>query len=140
MKKLSMFALGLLALWLCLGCAHAPSPLVGSWEIVSAEGDPADLAKDRDSLGLRGKKILNDTHFAFGEQAPDGGVWAGGGRYLYEGGTYTEIIEYHSIPELAGLSIEFQCRLDGKLWYHSAEFEAGGRWYRINQIWRRIEE
>jgi hypothetical protein len=140
MKRYLFPGLMILLLVLCLGCASRTYDLVGAWEMVSSNGEPPPAAGERASPDNVMTKILTDGHFAFGGTTPGGGVWAGGGRYLFDGETYTEIIEYHSLPELVGLSLEFQCRLEDDLWYHSGRFQVDGQWIRIDEIWRRIED
>lgn len=121
------------------GCASTSNPLVGTWEMVSNDGRWLDLADDSESAVHRNVKVLNETHFAFGHQLPDGTVMAGGGRYTYADGTYTEYIDYHFAPQLVGMVIEFHCRLDDDLWYHSADSVVDGVPIRIHEIWRRVE-
>jgi hypothetical protein len=119
-----------------IGCAHASNPLIGSWRLVSS-GDEV-IAVDE---GARTTiKMLNDTHFAFGIMTPEKEVWAGGGRYEYSKGIYTEIIEYHSLPYLVGQRIPFRCELKGDLWYHSGRFGSGGGSIEVNEVWKRIED
>jgi hypothetical protein len=114
------------------GCAHSPHPLVGTWQMIKYQGGPAHDPPNT--------KILNETHFAFGHLTRDGGVFAGGGRFEAEDGIYKELIEYHSIPELVGLTIKFQYHLEDDLWYHKGEFDVGDRHYHIDEVWQRVEE
>lgn len=128
---LVLVAAGALALS-ALGCA-ATAPVVGSWELVEVNGQPVGGGPAQ-----RPTKILNATHFAFGSQAPEGPVWAGGGRYEWDEGLYTEFIAWHSVRELVGATAVFHDRIEGDLWHHDGDFEAGGRRFVIEEVWRRL--
>jgi len=125
------------------GCSQAPRSLVGAWEIVT----PGSGSREPDSAGADAAnpfvsvKVLSDSHFAFGHQAPSGEVFAGGGLYAYDGrGHYTEFVTYHSMPHLVGQRIDFTCRLEGDLWYHDAFYRVDGQVAEIHEVWRRLRE
>ena len=139
MKKLCRSFSVLVLVVLATGCASTPNPLVGTWEMVSNDGRWLDTAEDPDLTRTRNVKVLNETHFAFGHQHPDGHIDAGGGRYTYADSTYTEFIEYHFAPRLVGMAIPFDCRLEDDLWYHSADAVVDGIRIEIHEIWRRVE-
>ena len=137
MKGLLVAALALGVAAYSAGCGPAKYPLVGTWQMVFPAEAPAD-----ESLGQRpgmGTKVLNQTHFAFGLVMPDGTILAGGGRYKFDGSTYTEIIEYHFNPDLVGKSINFRCILEGDKWFHSGTLESDGGRYQLNEVWQRIK-
>jgi hypothetical protein len=46
--------------------------------------------------------------------------------------------ETHFASHLVGLENEFDCRLEGDLWYHSADAEVGGVRIEIHELWRRL--
>ena len=133
-----MGSLGIVLL-LVAGCASNPHPLVGTWEMVSNDGRWLDLSDDPAAAAHRNVKVLNETHFAFGHLLPDGTVNAGGGRYSLSDSNYTEVIDYHFVPRLVGMTIEFDYRLEDDLWYHSADSEVDGVRIEIHEIWRRVE-
>lgn len=111
--------------------------LEGTWRMVSQELVYPDTVINRSDAWGPGYKILNSTHFAWGRATASGDdVVAGGGRYEYdpETGTYTEIIEYHSTPELVGLAIEFEAKVDGDTWYHIGHIGD----YRLEEVWHRV--
>ncbi len=112
------------------------TPLEGSWRLVSQLIIYPDTTIDRGSTLNPSFKILNSTHFAFGRMAADEeeGVYAGGGRYTYDGTRYTEYIEYHSSAPLVGTSITFDVRLEGNRWYHSGQIGD----FRLEEVWERI--
>ena len=66
-------------------------------------------------------------------------ILAGGGRYRFNGRSYTELIDYHFDPSLVGRSIQFDCRLQDDRWYHSGELEVQGVPSVLNEVWRRVE-
>ncbi len=113
------------------GCGGSSKALQGTWVLIDNGGEkPASPST----------KILDADHFAFGGPTPGGSVWAGGGTYRVEDGKYIEIVEYHSMASLVGQSLVFSYRLDGDRWYHSGDFEAGGRKFHIREIWRRVKD
>jgi len=120
------------------GCATAPNPLMGSWVVESYTGErPAPNAPAPDPA-QRAVKILTRDRFAFGDQQGTE-MFAGGGRYEWEEGVYRETVEYHWMPDLVGKTLEFDCRLDGDLWYHTGTFRFGGRDLVIREVWRRLD-
>lgn len=125
-------AMAVLACAMLSACAASRPPLDGVWECVAPP--PA-------SESTRTVKILTDGHFAFGRQSPDGAtVYAGGGTYNYDEGQYTEVVTWHWVPALVGQTIVFDCALKDGLWYHKAVFEAGGKRFDIDEVWRRVAE
>ena len=118
-----------------LGCA-ASNPLVGTWALVTTENSSPD-STPAPGVPL---KMLNDSHFAFGFMVPGGDVYAGGGRYAYRSGIYTETIAYHSDPFLVGRSLDFKFVLKDGTWYHTGTFDIEGRRYEVNEIWKRVKE
>jgi len=131
MKRLFVL-LAVLALMLPVaGCGGSSKALQGTWVLIDSGGEkPASPST----------KILDADHFAFGGPTPGGSVWAGGGSYRVEDGKYIENVEYHSIASLVGRSLVFNYRIEGDRWYHSGDFEAGGRKFHIREIWRRVKE
>ncbi|MFH0778457.1 MAG: hypothetical protein V2A71_07475 [Candidatus Eisenbacteria bacterium] len=121
-----------------LGCCPAKHRLAGTWEMVFPMKS-GETPISHPQTVLRGLKLLNDTHFAFGFWTTDGQIFAGGGRYALDGKTYTETIDYHFNPALVGMIIPFDCILQDSLWYHSGAFEAAGQPMQVNEVWRRIK-
>lgn len=127
-----------LLLFCGIGSASAQlpaNPLEGSWKLVSQMVIYPDTTIDRGSTLNTSYKILNSTHFAFGRMAAsEEEVYAGGGRYTYDGTHYTEHIEYHSSAPLVGTSITFDVRIEGDRWYHSGQIGD----FRLEEVWERI--
>lgn len=116
-------------LTLLTACASTRHALDGAWECVQpAPNTPAE----------REVKVIADGRFAFGVASGGPLVVAGGGACAYDGHQYTETVEYHWIPALVGRTIIFDCTLEGGLWRHEASFEAGGRQFHIDEVWRRV--
>jgi hypothetical protein len=114
---------------------HPAGILEGTWEIVSQRLIYSDSVVDRSAQVATTLKILNATHFAFGRQLKDAEeVIAGGGRYTFDGETYTEHILYHSADGLAGSSIPFKARIEGDLWYHTGRVGS----FEMEEVWRRV--
>jgi hypothetical protein len=129
----------LLALTLAAaGCAGTSGDLRGSWLLVRSAG--RDLEAGATPGPHDTVKILNDDRFAFAVQAGEGEVFGGGGTWRREGDVYVETIRYHSHPQLVGAVATFTCRVEDDLWYHRGDFEAGGRHYVIDEVWRRLTE
>ena len=129
-------------LLLCLGiaaCATEPDapradPLEGAWVMVEGTYTTPDTTI---TMSIPQKKILSDGHFAFG-RPNELGAFAGGGRYTYSGGTYTEIIEYHSdtLRVREGRRLIFDARLEGdSVWIHSGAIDSS---FHLEERWRRL--
>ncbi len=108
--------------------------LEGTWEMVSQKLIYPDSTVDRTDQTPYTLKILNSTHWAFGRQLQDGEeIFAGGGRYDFDGETYTEHIVYHS-GGIAGQSVQFDAHIDGDTWQHSGDLGD----FIIEEVWRRV--
>ena len=93
---------------------RSEKPIVGTWQLISGttitKGDTivTDYTKDRSFI-----KIINDTHFAFLKHDLKKGkdlsaaFDAGGGRYSFKNGVYTEHLEYCSAREWEGNDFMF---------------------------------
>lgn len=109
-------------------------PLVGAWQMVEGTYTDADTTV---TVTTPQVKILTDGHFAFGRMNPNG-AFAGGGRYTFDGSTYTEIVEYHSDTlALRRGELTFDARIEGdSVWFHSGNI---GPNFHLEEVWRRIE-
>ncbi len=124
----TMMIIGLAAL-LC-GCASTPD-LTGTWKLVETRGAPEPY--DPPPV-----KILNDTHFAFGRPAEQG-IFAGGGTWWLEDGSYLETIHWHTLGVLVGETIRFDYEVKDGRWYHTATFTAKGERFHIEEVWEKVE-
>lgn len=109
--------------------------LEGTWEMVSQHLVYADSTVDRTDQIPPTLKILNSTHFSFGRQMGEEEVYAGGGRYTFDGATYTEHIEYHSASGLVGQSITFDANVEGDTWHHNGRIQD----FVLEEVWRRVD-
>lgn len=112
-----------------MGCHDTPQPtqeasaraeslpsLVGAWEYVTSEVVLPDtvitVGTTDDRVGLY---LYSESHWAFVGSSPDGGelLHAGRGTYTVDGNRYTEFIQYHTMPEMIGTSVDFEFEIDG---------------------------
>lgn len=131
------------------GCA-----VQGTWamESLTVDGKPEDLA------GWRQIKMVAGTHFTWVGQRPGPdslqsvadslaayrNTGFGGGSYRVTDSTYTERIEFFSVPGYVGREITFSCRVVGDRWYHESDFPEveNGREVarvRMREVWRRVQ-
>lgn len=139
LQRTCILAVALLMVGSLTAMAQLPSnQLEGTWQMVSQELVYPDSVIDRSDNWGPGFKILNSTHFAWGRETRNGDeVLAGGGRYQYmpEKDVYIEHIEYHSDSGMAGLSVEFEARVDGDTWYHIGDLGD----YKLREVWKRVD-
>jgi hypothetical protein len=61
----------------------------------------------------------------------------GGGGYSLKDGAYTENIRYFSRDNSrSGMSLTFECRLDGTDWYHKGKGTTGNP---VSEVWEKIK-
>ena len=97
----------------------------------------ADTTTTIELSNLRQTKILTASHFAFGRQQEEG-AYSGGGPYMFDGETYTEIIDFHSNSDYIGDTLTFNARLEGdSLWYHTGKI---GENFQLYEVWLRIAD
>ena len=113
--------------------------LAGVWEMSYSKYVYPDTTIITSGSANASIKILTSTHFAFGFQDTDSTILAGGGTYQYEGETYSEIIEYHTVTELVGKTIDFNIRLEEDKWYHSGTLILDGEEVTMEETWERVE-
>jgi len=102
----SMFFMG--------GCVSNYS-LEGTWQlhsVMTIEGE--DTTRTDYTQGLKGIKMLNETHFAFFQhdlnqgRESDSLYVSGGGTYTYQDGIYTEHLEYCNFRVYENNIFEFE--------------------------------
>lgn len=113
----------LLSIFSFLGCnsgktEHAPIPLVGTWQLLSATTVENGKSTETDyTKGRRMIKIINDTHFAFLNHKLDmpkdssNHFDGGGGRYILKGDEYTEFLDFYKDRNWEGKSFNFKVRI-----------------------------
>lgn len=104
----------ILALTLFSACQQTPSPIIGTWKLLSgttiAKTDTVvtDYTKDQSMI-----KIINGTHFAFlrhdlhAPKDSSAHFDAGGGSYTLNGDQYTEHLDYYNDRNWEGKSFNF---------------------------------
>ncbi len=113
------------------------NPLQGTWKIVYQRVSTPDTTVEHGEQTPPSRKVLNATHFATGRQTGENSISAVGGRYIYDGSTYTEIIQYHFIGALVGDTITFDTQLKGDtIWTISGTI---GDTLELEETWRRVE-
>lgn len=118
-----------------IGCeaAENESPLAGAWELREATYTTPDTSMAMEESMV---KILTETHFAFGRQGEEG-PFAGGGRYEFDGETYTEFVDYHIDSEALNETLTFEVELQGdSIWVHRGNI---GENLQLEEVWHRIE-
>lgn len=97
----------------------APSPIVGTWQLLQATLiEKGDTTVTNSSSNTSFIKIINETHFAFLQhdlkKGKDAAVLfvAGGGRYSLKDSLYTEQLEYCSAREWEGHDFPFTITLN----------------------------
>jgi hypothetical protein len=110
--------------------------LAGNWRITQREQNgkltPIHTTGPRKTI-----KMLSSTRFQWAAINTETGEFfgTGGGRYSFEKGKYTEMIEFFSRDSSrVGMSLSFDGRLAGKDWYHSGKSSRGDP---INEVWSR---
>jgi hypothetical protein len=110
------------------GCtAERKSQLEGTWELVDAKHTPDPAFKLAE---WRQTKVITRTHWVFLAQKKDRQMFsgagtdaewlnaarsfeAGGGTYTLAGDTYTEHIQYFSLPNFVNVSIPYKIKCEG---------------------------
>ncbi|MEM7551798.1 MAG: hypothetical protein AAF363_19110 [Bacteroidota bacterium] len=132
---------------------HDTNIIKGKWKLISRKFDPdTTFSPTPDSVVYH--KIITDETFIWYYYDSDGKdiIGMAGGGYRLEGGSYTEIVEFHhpTGPNILGSSIPFKCEVIDDKWYHSGFINE--RIYdeeiddyvvtaerRLEEIWERLE-
>jgi hypothetical protein len=114
------FLAAVLLLSACTQPAPAPSPIIGTWqllthtEITKGVSTVDDYTKDKKFI-----KIINDSHFAFLNHTintpkdSSNNFDAGGGAYTLTGDKYTEHLDYYKDKVWEGKSFDFTISFSG---------------------------
>lgn len=104
------------------GCTQTQpqSPLVGTWELVSATATEKDSTFSTFNPNQEMIKIINPTHFAFlnhhrnpGKDSSAVPFTAGGGEYTLVDSLYTEHLDYFVDKAWENHTFEFVVQLEG---------------------------
>ena len=93
--------------------------MIGTWQLLTVltiEGEDSVLSDYTN--GVKGIKMLNDTHFAFFQhdlnQGKDTAIYvSGGGPYTFVNGIYTEHLEYCNFRVYENNIFEFEVEVFG---------------------------
>jgi hypothetical protein len=119
---------------------EASSALSGAWRF-GARVDDAGVADQRrgGDSPRQTIKILSASHFqwaAFNYQTKQF-LGTGGGTYALKDNQYTETIQFFSRDNSrVGMSLSFECKLDGTDWYHKGKGTTGNP---VNEVWEKIK-
>ena len=111
--------------------------LEGVWKITYGKYTYPDTAVEITDFAKI--KILVGGRFAHGNQDTDSTLTAGGGTYEYDGQTYTENIEYFSMPSLVGQSVKFDISLEEGEWPLSGTIRVDDEDIKLEEVWERVE-
>ncbi|MCX7637865.1 MAG: hypothetical protein N2044_08485 [Cyclobacteriaceae bacterium] len=114
--------------------------LSGAWRFAARVNDNNTVGERRSADSPRQTiKILSGKHFqwaAFNSQTKQF-MGTGGGTYAVTDGKYTEKIRFFSRDDSrSGLSLTFDCRIDGNDWYHKGKGTTGNPVY---EVWERLK-
>jgi len=96
------------------------SSIIGTWQLLTVltiEAEDSVLTEYTE--GIKGIKMLNDTHFAFFQhdlnqgKESDSLYVSGGGTYTYKDGIYTENLEYCNFRYYENNTFEFEVVVTG---------------------------
>ena len=112
---------------------------LGTWKLVSTKyGEAKDFTKRSDDA--QRIKHITATHFTWVEVATDTKkiVSGAGGKYTFEGTTYTETIDYagEGMEAFMGKPQKFTVRVEGDKLHQSGELSNG---LKIEEIWERVK-
>ena len=94
--------------------------MIGTWQLLTVltiEGE--DTVMTSYTEGVKGIKMLNETHFAFSQhdlnqgKESDSLYVSGGGTYTYKDGIYTENLEYCNFRFYENNTFEFEVVVTG---------------------------
>lgn len=112
----------LIAIFSASSCTQTQpqSPLLGTWELVSATATEKDSTFSTFNPAQKMIKIINPTHFAFLNHARTPGkdssavpFTAGGGEYTLVDSVYTEHLEYFVDKAWENHTFQFVVQLEG---------------------------
>lgn len=113
--------------------------VTGAWRFGARVNDEGVAGERRGAQSPRQTmKILSGKHFqwaAFNYETKEFSG-TGGGTYELNDGKYTETIRFFSRDNSrAGMSLTFDCRVDGSDWYHKGKGTTGNP---VSEVWEKI--
>jgi hypothetical protein len=116
------------------------SPVSGAWRFGARVNDEGVAGQRRGQASPRQTmKILSGNYFQWAafnyETKQFSGT--GGGSYKLQGNQYTETIRFFSRDNSrVGISLTFECRLDGTDWYHKGKGTTGNP---VSEVWEKVK-
>ena len=135
----------------CFGCGGPKSStetgaevdpadqIEGVWRLTKVTMTSPDTTTVTTEFEHPSHKILSGDRWSFGYQVDDSTIMAGGGTFTFDGETYTENIEYHSVSGVVGQSISFDIDLDSNTWHHVGTISTDDGETTLDEIWVRAE-
>lgn len=115
------------------------SALSGAWRFGARVNEEGVAGKRRGSASPRQTmKILSGKYFQWAAFNYETGEFSGtgGGIYQLQGNKYSETIRFFSRDNSrVGMSLTFECRLDGPDWYHKGKGTTGNP---VSEVWEKI--
>jgi len=115
------------------------SELKGAWRFGARVNDDGVAGERRGATPRQTIKILSGKHFqwaAFNYETKQF-MGTGGGEYVKKDNQYTESIRFFSRDNSkVGISLTFECRLDGTDWYHKGKGTTGNP---VSEVWERMK-
>lgn len=97
---------------------QTPSPLVGTWQLISATATEKDSTFSTFNPQTKMIKIITPTHFAFfnhdltqGKDSTTAAFTAGGGECTLADSVYTEHLQYFNLREWEGHKFQFVVKI-----------------------------
>ncbi len=118
--------------------APTPSDLAGCWRIAGRMQN--DQMREMQLGARRTLKLLTNNRFQWMAINIETGEFSGtgGGRYSFENGVYTEMIEFFSRDSSrVGQSLSFEGKVENGKWYHSGKSSRGEP---ISEVWVHLEQ
>jgi hypothetical protein len=118
----------------------AASPIKGAWRFGARVDENGVAGQRRGGESPRQTmKILSGKYFQWAafnyETKQFSGT--GGGEYSLTDGKYTETIRFFSRDDSrAGMSLTFDCRLEGTDWYHKGKGTTGNP---VSEVWEKVK-
>jgi hypothetical protein len=117
-----------------------PTPLNGAWRFGARVSDEGVAGQRRGAASPRQTmKILSGNYFQWAafnyETKQFSGT--GGGTYKLKDNQYTETIRFFSRDKSrVGISLTFDCKLDGTDWYHKGKGTTGNP---VSEVWEKVK-
>lgn len=119
---------------------EVPTPLTGAWRFGARVNEEGIAGQRRGGDSPRQTmKILSGNYFqwaAFNSETKQCSG-TGGGTYKLQNNQYSETIRFFSRDNTrVGISLTFDCKLDGTDWYHKGKGTTGNP---VSEVWEKVK-